>query len=82
MRNYIRNILYQNSHTFLRLVFWICSRAEVIGAEQISIDSLSKENFIDRLEKLWGKRLGTDNSKEAYTASWVFAALTDLGLTH
>ena len=63
--------------SFLRLVFWICSRAEVIGAEQISIDSLSKENFIDRLEKLWGKRLGTDNSKEAYTASWVFAALTD-----
>ncbi len=66
-----------NHDSFLRLVFWICSQAKVIDAEQVSIDSLSKENFIDRLEKLWGKILGTDKSKEAYTASWVFAALTD-----
>ncbi|KYC39856.1 hypothetical protein WA1_28210 [Scytonema hofmannii PCC 7110] len=59
--------------SFLRLVFWLCSESEVIGAEKGSIDSLGKEE----LEKLWGKRLGSDNAKEAYTASWVFAALTD-----
>ena len=49
----------------------------MIGAEKDSIYSLSKENLIDELEKLWGKTLGIDKSKEAYTASWVFAALTD-----
>jgi hypothetical protein len=49
----------------------------VIGAGKDSIYSLSKENLIDELEKLWGKTLGIDKSKEAYTASWVFAALRD-----
>ncbi|OUL21962.1 hypothetical protein BV372_31030 [Nostoc sp. T09] len=62
---------------FLRLVFWICSEAEVIGAEKTKIDSLSKEDLTEQLQKLWGKRLGSDNAKEAYTASWIFAALTD-----
>ncbi|MEI3651548.1 MAG: ParA family protein [Dolichospermum lemmermannii FEM_B0920] len=66
-----------NQDSFLRLVYWICSESNVIGANKDSIYSLSKENLIDELEKLWGKRLGTDKSKEAYTASWVFAALTD-----
>ena len=66
-----------NPDSFLRLVYWICSESNVIGAKKDSIYSLSKENLIDELEKLWGKALGTDKSKEAYTASWVFAALTD-----
>ncbi|OKH34500.1 hypothetical protein NIES2101_38840 [Calothrix sp. HK-06] len=63
--------------SFIRLVFWICSESEVIGAEKANIYSLSKEELTEKLEKLWGKRVGSNNSKEAYTASWVFAALTD-----
>ena len=63
--------------SFLRLVFWICSESKVIGANKDSIYSLSKQNIIERLEELWGKRLGSDKSKEASTASWIFAALTD-----
>jgi len=63
--------------SFLRLVFWICSQSQVINAHQVSIDSLSKQNILERLEELWGKRLGSDKSKEASTASWIFAALTD-----
>jgi cellulose biosynthesis protein BcsQ len=66
-----------NQDSFLRLVFWICSESEVIGAEKSIIYNLAKEELSDKLEKLWGKRLGSDNAKEAYTASWVFAALTD-----
>jgi MinD-like ATPase involved in chromosome partitioning or flagellar assembly len=66
-----------NQDSFLRLVFWICSESEVIGAEKSIIYNLTKEELTDKLEKLWGKRLGSDNAKEAYTASWVFAALTD-----
>jgi hypothetical protein len=63
--------------SFLRLVFWICSESKVIGAKKESIYSLSKQNLIEQLEELWGKRLGSDKSKEASTASWIFAALTD-----
>jgi hypothetical protein len=69
-----------NEDSFLRLVYWICSESNVIGAEKDSKDSiysLSQENLVAELEKLWGKRLGAEKSKEAYTASWVFAALTD-----
>ncbi|MFN6539659.1 MAG: ParA family protein [Nostoc sp. EkiNYC01] len=69
--------LFWDQDSFLRLVFWICSQSQVIGASLAEIDSLNKQDIIERLEKLWGKRLGSDNSKEAYTASWIFAALTD-----
>lgn len=69
--------LYWNQESFLRLVYWICSESNVIGAEKGNIYSINKENLITELEKLWGKTLGTEKSKEAYTASWVFAALTD-----
>ena len=61
--------------SFLKLVYWVCSQAEVIGADEAEIDDLSREEFVSKLEKLWGKKLGGVN--EAYTASWVFAALTD-----
>ncbi|MBC6430534.1 ParA family protein [Nostoc sp. HG1] len=63
--------------SFVRLVFWICSESKVIGAEKSSIDNLSREDITEQLQNLWGKRLGSDNAKEAYTAFWIFAALTD-----
>lgn len=61
--------------SFLKLVYWVCSQANVIEAVEAEIDDLSREEFVSKLEKLWGKKLGGVN--EAYTASWVFAALTD-----
>ncbi|WP_375509545.1 ParA family protein [uncultured Nostoc sp.] len=74
---YLSYDLSWDQDSFLRLVFWICSQSQVIDASLVEINSLNKQNIIERLEKLWGKRLGSDNSKEAYTASWIFAALTD-----
>ncbi|MHC5672943.1 ParA family protein [Nostoc sp.] len=74
---YLSYDLSWDQDSFLRLVFWICSQSQVIDASLTEINSLSKQNILERLEKLWGKRLGSDNSKEAYTASWIFAALTD-----
>ncbi|MFM7448716.1 MAG: ParA family protein [Leptolyngbyaceae cyanobacterium] len=61
--------------SFLKLVYWVCSQANVIEAVETEIDDLSREQFVSKLEKLWGEKLGGVN--EAYTASWVFAALTD-----
>lgn len=74
---YLSYDLSWDQDSFLRLVFWICSQSQVIDASLVEINSLNKQNIIERLEKLWGKRLGSDNSKEAYTALWIFAALTD-----
>lgn len=92
-RDFLRNTITQNlrqfenlyrsydlswdQDSFIRLVFWICSESEIIGAEKGSIDSMSREDLTEQLQKLWGTRLGSDNSKEAHTDSWVFAALTD-----
>ena len=69
--------LYWDQDSFLRLVFWLCIQSQVIGAEKRSLETLSVEDIKVELQKLWGKKLGTDKSKEAYSASWVFAALTD-----
>ena len=69
--------LYWNEESFLRLVFWICSQAQIIGAQDENGDQLSCEGIRDRLHKLWGMKLGADNSREANTSNWVFAALTD-----
>ena len=63
--------------SFLRLVYWIWSESQVINTNKNNIYEFSKENLKNELEKLWGKKLGSDKSNEAYTASWIFAALTD-----
>ena len=92
-RDFIRYTLVQNvaqfenlyraydlswdEESFKKLVFWICSQADVIGAKEDELETLSKHELTKCLELLWGKKLGSDNSKEAYTHNWVFAALTD-----
>ncbi len=69
--------LYWDEESFLNLVFWICSQARIIDAKNDEIDQLGCEEIRERLYDLWGMKLGKDNSKEAYTSNWIFAALTD-----
>jgi cellulose biosynthesis protein BcsQ len=66
-----------NADSFLKLVYWVCSQASVISANEEIIDNLSREEMISELGKLWGKKLGRDTGHEAYTANWIYAALTD-----
>jgi|GEM_PF-282239 len=66
-----------DADSFLRLVYWVCSQAPVIQANGANPEALSREELISVLERLWGKKLGSDVSNEAYTANWVYAALTD-----
>lgn len=63
--------------SFLRLVFWVCEQAEVIGARKSESERLSREEMVERLGQLWGMKLGPDKSREAYAVRWIFAALTD-----
>ncbi len=66
------------AETFLRLAYWICGKASAIDADPGVADQLTVNELLSRLEKLWGKKMGRDDSKEAVTARWVFAALCDL----
>jgi hypothetical protein len=66
-----------DADSFLKLVYWVCSQASVIGAHEEILDGLSREELVSDLEGLWGKKLGKDTSNEAYTANWIYAALTD-----
>ena len=66
-----------NFKSFLQLVYWICAQINVIGATNEKVYELSTEDLRQELELFWGKRLGTDASKDAYTVRWIYAALTD-----
>ncbi|MEA5479596.1 hypothetical protein VB774_18395 [Pseudanabaena galeata UHCC 0370] len=90
-RDFLRYALNQNSgqfeslyrsydlswdaNSFLKLVYWICIKGEVFDTSEDQLDSFGRDQLLQELEKLWGEKLGGD--KEARTASWVFAALTD-----
>lgn len=69
--------LHWNPESFLRLAYMLSSHAgvysEVKRAEDLHIDDLKTE-----LEQLWGKKMGSEKSKEAHSARWVYAALCDL----
>ncbi|MFY3692721.1 ParA family protein [Achromobacter xylosoxidans] len=63
---------------FLQLIFWLCAEAKIEWAKKEEVDSLETEVIVERLEQLWGKKLGRDDAAEAYSARWVYAALSDL----
>jgi hypothetical protein len=64
--------------SFLRLVYWICAQSKIIDAVDNHKVKLNSKELSQFLEHLWGKKLGRDNSREALTVNWVYAALTDL----
>lgn len=69
--------LHWNPESFLRLAYMLSSQAGVSPvakrAEDLHIEELKTE-----LEHLWGKKMGSEKSKEAHSARWVYAALCDL----
>ncbi|MCW2276788.1 KGGVGR-motif variant AAA ATPase [Heliophilum fasciatum] len=62
--------------SFLHLVYWLGQQARFYDPT-IEVNSLGRTVVINELEQLWGKKLGKDNSKEANSAAWVYAALSD-----
>lgn len=68
-----------NPESFLRLACWLCAKARVIeGATVSEAQTLSVGDLIERLQGLWGQKLGRSDSKEGHSARWVYAALCDL----
>jgi hypothetical protein len=62
----------------------LSSQADILGNEadaQSTLrppETLHLEELKTELERLWGKKLGNEKSKEAHSARWVYAALCDL----
>lgn len=61
----------------LRLALWIAKQADQALGEDIDILKASREVLEGCLEKLWGKKLGRYDSREANSARWIIAALSD-----
>ncbi|HBO3409192.1 KGGVGR-motif variant AAA ATPase [Pseudomonas aeruginosa] len=70
--------LLWNPESFLRLAFMLSCQAGIHPNNPKSAESLRIEELKNELERLWGKKLGSEKSKEAHSARWVYAALCDL----
>lgn len=70
--------LQWNPESFLRLAFMLSCQAKIIPDNPKLAESLRVDDLKDKLESLWGKKLGGERSKEAHSARWVYAALSDL----
>ncbi|SLM31716.1 conserved hypothetical protein [Desulfamplus magnetovallimortis] len=70
--------LLWNREDFLRLAYWIVIKSGALK-ENVNCDpsEMKPEQLEKELKKLWGMKLGKDNSKEANTINWVYGALSD-----
>jgi len=63
----------------LRLVAWVANQAGLFG-EPLPVDQIrdmEEAQLTEALVALWGRKLGTDKSREGRSAEWVLAALSD-----
>lgn len=67
----------------LRLALWLANSVSEENGEsfysnsEVPIKNASRELIEEALYKLWGKKMGADNSKTAFSARWVLASLSD-----
>ena len=74
---YLKYELNWSQTEALRLALWLAAKAYKKFGEGIDIRSASREVIVDKLIKLWGLKLGKDNSREAFSELWIIAALSD-----
>lgn len=77
MARYEPYALKWNSEQALRLVAWIVSKAP-IDFQISQLEEKREADLVDELEPLWGRKLGSERSKETRSAEWIIAALSDL----
>ncbi len=61
----------------LRLSLWVAEGANAVTVSKTPISDLGYEELVEALLPLWGAKLGTDKSREAWAERWVPAALAD-----
>lgn len=79
MARYEPYALRWSSEEALRLVAWIARKVGIlpdVGGDRLR--EADRHELEERLVPLWGRKLGQDRSREARSAEWVIAALSDL----
>lgn len=79
-RQYEPYTLRWDQEQTLRLAVWICQQAGLclqLPEEKNDVETITFDEAAQILFPIWGRKLGSDNSKEARTAEWVIAALSD-----
>lgn len=61
----------------LRLALWVAVTAEAVSSPDRELMELSYEDIAQALRPVWGAKLGSDASHEAWSERWVSAALAD-----
>ncbi|MEW2117159.1 ParA family protein [Streptomyces sp. NPDC005474] len=61
----------------LRLALWVTVTAEAVSAPGRELMELSYDEIAQALHPVWGAKLGSDSSREAWSDRWVPAALAD-----
>lgn len=61
----------------LRLSLWVAVNTGAVGEPSRAIADMGFDEIVGDLLPLWGAKLGTDASREAWTERWVPAALAD-----
>jgi hypothetical protein len=78
MARYDPYALKWSNEEALRLVAWVTHKTNILP--NLNIDKLQNNNedeLIQALIPLWGKKLGGERSKDAWSARYVIAALSD-----
>ncbi|MBA9055143.1 KGGVGR-motif variant AAA ATPase [Streptomyces murinus] len=65
------------SEDALRLSLWVAVNAEAVTEPSRPIADMGFDEIVRALLPLWGAKLGTESSREAWTERWVPAALAD-----
>lgn len=78
VQRYLPFQLQWNPESFLRLAYWLSCQAKIFPGDPKEAENLQLEQLKELLEQLWGRKLGSEKSKEAHSARWVYAALCDL----
>ncbi|XZO03565.1 MAG: KGGVGR-motif variant AAA ATPase [Microcoleus sp.] len=78
MARYEPYALQWNREEALRLVAWVANLAKILpGINITKLQDMSEVELTEALIPLWGKRLGSERSKEAGSARFTLAALSD-----
>jgi hypothetical protein len=79
MARYESYTLKWSREEVLRLVVWVALKAGVLTNLSVeTLQDMEDRELIEALVPLWGRKLGSDRSREGRSAEWVIAALSDL----
>lgn len=74
---YLKYELNWNQTEALRLALWLANKAYPDLADGIDILNAARVVLVEKLTRLWGLKLGKEDSKEAFSDRWIMAALSD-----